>query len=641
MRDPRTDRFARRSCFGPVVAGRAVTVFHETGGSYAESDPGLKGDRRPTSVIAESAIAESAIAELAIAESDELMIPSDDKSQDSLLNEAQQDRVQSVPDAPDYPAPDLGEGDLSPASVPAPERPEQPDLSEPTTPDAGPDAGPSSNEPIKPKRGWFGLRRRGGARTRKASASAPARGEPAVACEPALPADRRSSAGRRRHDRIRRYLFIASIALAVVLILLLMRRMSMILAPFALAFLGAYLMAPVVNAFHRLMRNRTLAVGVSTVLTLAAVGSAGWLLFPVMAQQVHRFASDSNLVYLEVRHVARQLREVDDVGGLAGMGLANAPDGFADLAGRSETGIPEFRKVWQAFLADPQMGRVEAIIRAHQATAGTYIGGALDELFDFAMVRRWNAMINAFIERIVENGSGGVLFVVGGAFAMGFLLVAMSYLLLFLEDAPEVTQVWHNFLADEQRSALTRFAGEFHQAMGQYLVRQFVTAVATGVLYVLAFGYLGLPMALPLGVFVGLLSLIPYLQLAGIVPAALLAVFHAFSTRTEVGPLLLGVAASFVIVSLVQELVYRPLIVGRGRGFERATLLIGVFLWPTLLGWTGVVFVIPFSCALIAWIRMRSAAGSPQPDRAEPRAPRAAPPLTPTPDPVLVGSATS
>jgi len=101
--------------------------------------------------------------------------------------------------------------------------------------------------------------------------------------------------------------------------------------------------------------------------------------------------------------------------------------------------------------------------------------------------------------------------------------------------------------------------------------------------------------------------MIPYLQLAGIAPAIMLAAFQALDARVPFTPLLLGVLITFVVVQLVQELIFKPFIVRRGSGFERMGLLLGAFVWPLLLYWPlGIVMAIPFTCLIIAVYRLKA-----------------------------------
>lgn len=58
--------------------------------------------------------------------------------------------------------------------------------------------------------------------------------------------------------------------------------------------------------------------------------------------------------------------------------------------------------------------------------------------------------------------------------------------------------------------------------MNHYFRGQALVAFIVGILFCIGFSIIGLPMAIVLGLFIGLLNMVPYLQLISLIPSTLL-----------------------------------------------------------------------------------------------------------------------
>ena len=63
--------------------------------------------------------------------------------------------------------------------------------------------------------------------------------------------------------------------------------------------------------------------------------------------------------------------------------------------------------------------------------------------------------------------------------------------------------------------------------MNQYFRGQALVALCVGIMFCIGFLIIGMPMAIALGLFIGVLNLVPYLQFISIVPTTLLCVVYA------------------------------------------------------------------------------------------------------------------
>jgi len=139
--------------------------------------------------------------------------------------------------------------------------------------------------------------------------------------------------------------------------------------------------------------------------------------------------------------------------------------------------------------------------------------------------------------------------------------------------------------------------------MSRYFRAQFMIAAAMGVLYAIGFSIIGLRMGVVLGLLVGLLNMVPYLQAVGFVPALLLAVFRAVEGGSSLILSVFWVIVVFVLAQAVQEVILVPRIMGRQTGLRPVVLMLSVFVWGKLLGFLGLLLAIPLTCVGIAVYR--------------------------------------
>ena len=88
-----------------------------------------------------------------------------------------------------------------------------------------------------------------------------------------------------------------------------------------------------------------------------------------------------------------------------------------------------------------------------------------------------------------------------------------------------------------------------------------------GVVFAIGFSIVGIKMAILLGLMIGLLNMVPYLQLVGVVPALILAVVTAVEQGSPVQGYLIGVAIVFVVAQILQDVVITPRIMGKQLDF--------------------------------------------------------------------------
>jgi predicted PurR-regulated permease PerM len=114
---------------------------------------------------------------------------------------------------------------------------------------------------------------------------------------------------------------------------------------------------------------------------------------------------------------------------------------------------------------------------------------------------------------------------------------------------------------------------------------------------------IGMPMAILLGLFIGLLNMVPYLQIIGLIPAFLLALVHALETGGNLWTMLALTGLVFVVVQIIQDAILVPRIMGKEMGLSPAMILLSLSIWGKLLGIFGLLIALPMTCLLVAYYR--------------------------------------
>jgi predicted PurR-regulated permease PerM len=122
-------------------------------------------------------------------------------------------------------------------------------------------------------------------------------------------------------------------------------------------------------------------------------------------------------------------------------------------------------------------------------------------------------------------------------------------------------------------------------------------------MFAIGFKIVGLPMAITIGLFIGVLNLVPYLQTVGVVPVVLLCLVKGAEPGESFWWVLLGCFIVFVIVQGIQDLFLVPKIMGKAMGLNPAVILLSLSVWGSLLGIVGMIIALPITTLLISYYK--------------------------------------
>jgi predicted PurR-regulated permease PerM len=209
------------------------------------------------------------------------------------------------------------------------------------------------------------------------------------------------------------------------------------------------------------------------------------------------------------------------------------------------------------------------------------------------------------------------LILAAGSMVVGLfgLFIIILYMVFLLLDFPSVQAGWPGLIPHKYRTQVMEFVDDAESALATYFRGQAAVASIVGLLFAIGFFIISLPMGIVLGLFIGLLNMVPYLQLIALIPAFFLAALHTLESGTDFWTYLMLTGGVFVVVQLIQDAVLVPRIMGKATGLSPAIILLSLSVWGKLLGFLGLLLAIPLT--VLGWAyynRYLSKAPSPQPD---------------------------
>ena len=325
---------------------------------------------------------------------------------------------------------------------------------------------------------------------------------------------------------------------------MLTKQLSSVLVPFAVAWLLAYLLHPIVTFFQVKCRlkSRTLSVIVTLFLMVGVLAGLLAILIPLVGKEV---STMSRLISEYVK-------------------------GFS-----MDTILPD---TWEAYVRNwiaendisVLLDKLDLPLILHKT--GDYLGGLI----------------------------GGSLSVLSGLFVM---FACLLYLVFILIDFDSISAGMYEMIPPKFREGVSMVLHDLEQGMNKYFRGQALIATCVGVLFSIGFLITGLPLAVVIGLFIGLLNMVPYLQVLGLPITMLLGLLQSADTGTSYWIILAEIAAVFIIVQVIQDMVLNPLIMGNVIGMNPALMLLSLSVWGSLFGVAGMIIALPVTTVMISYYK--------------------------------------
>lgn len=267
-------------------------------------------------------------------------------------------------------------------------------------------------------------------------------------------------------------------------------------------------------------------------------------------------------------------------------------------------------KPWLQKQTDPETP-VDPITSYISTTVDNGIGWLQKEVPNMAVAT------GGFLHRSV----GGFLGVFG--FLLSLVLVPI-FLFFFLKEGRAISKNWSNYLplrASPLKSEIVSLFTEINRYLINFFRGQLLVSLIDGALIAICLLVVRLEFALVIGLFVGILGLIPYL---GVIICWIPAVIIAAAQFGDWGHPL-AVTIIFITVNQLDGLFIAPKIVGESVGLHPLTVIISVLAWSLILGGLlGALLAVPLTASIKVLLKRyfwdRPAATDPkllEPDPAE------------------------
>ena len=181
--------------------------------------------------------------------------------------------------------------------------------------------------------------------------------------------------------------------------------------------------------------------------------------------------------------------------------------------------------------------------------------------------------------------------------------IVLLYTFFILQDYETIASGWIGLVPLKYREMSIRIVNDVKDGMNRYFRGQALVAFLVGVLFSIGFLIIDFPLAIGFGLFIGLLNMVPYLQLIALVPTVLLSLLKAADTGTNFWWILAGALLVFCIVQLIQDAVIVPKIMGKITGLNPAIILLSLSIWGALMGIVGMIIALPCTTIILSYYK--------------------------------------
>ncbi len=330
--------------------------------------------------------------------------------------------------------------------------------------------------------------------------------------------------------------------IATLAIILLFRYLSPILLPFFIAWLIAYIVHPLVVFSQKKLgiSNRTFAVIFVLFSVLLVLILATYFIFPLLIDQFLKL-KDFIIEYVSNSNI---------------------------------TTVYSWEPLLRKFLIDNHI--VELFMQENLTDFFSY-------LFPFAQT--------------ILNQSVAIT----GALITFFF--SILYLFFILKDYQVINEHFIALIPIKYKDKVSLIMQDLEMGMSNYYRGQFIVVIAVGSLYALGFYLIGMPIGILMGIIVGILNFVPYLQIIAIPPCILLMLVHSLETGTSTIYSLVFLLVVFAVVQVIQDGFLVPKVMGKKMGLNAAVILLSLSIFGMLFGVIGLIIALPITTLLISYYK--------------------------------------
>lgn len=205
------------------------------------------------------------------------------------------------------------------------------------------------------------------------------------------------------------------------------------------------------------------------------------------------------------------------------------------------------------------------------------------------------------LNALVNKGVSIVSFSVGVVFRTLEWFLTFIYVVFVLIDYPRLMKGFRLMVPPKYRNPVYRIEDDIKMSMDRYFRVQVVLALCAAVFYCIGFSIVGIPLAIVLGIMVGILYLIPYFQYITLIPVAIVCYITSLSGDSSFLALFGKCGLVYAVSQSICDYILTPKIMGKVMGLNPAIILLSLSVWGTLLGLIGMIIAIPMTTLILSY----------------------------------------
>lgn len=226
-----------------------------------------------------------------------------------------------------------------------------------------------------------------------------------------------------------------------------------------------------------------------------------------------------------------------------------------------------------------------------------------------SLARKFN--ISKLISEL-ESGKGAEILNRGESivsYSVEFLMHSLEWLLTFiyiifiLIDYDKLGSGFELLIPQKYKAAVLQITTDIKVSMNKYFRSQLLIAGCAAVFYCIGFSLVGMPMAIVMGLLVGILYMIPYFQYITLIPVTLICFVTSLDGSVDFWAMLGKCGLVYVVSQCICDYILTPKIMGKSLGLNPAIILLSLSVWGTLLGIIGMIIALPLTTLLLSYYK--------------------------------------
>lgn len=175
------------------------------------------------------------------------------------------------------------------------------------------------------------------------------------------------------------------------------------------------------------------------------------------------------------------------------------------------------------------------------------------------------------------------------------------YIIFILLDYNKFSKGLPILIPSKYRKSVVQVFDDIKYYMNKYFRSQLLLACCAAVFYCIGFSIVKLPMAIIMGILVGILYMIPYFQYITIIPVIIICFITSLDGNFPFWVKLGECCLVYLISQSICDYILTPKIMGKSMGLNPAIILLSLSIWGSLLGIIGMIIALPLTTIILVY----------------------------------------